>query len=147
MTFRSAVFTALVTSGLAAGGATGAAAAEDRDQTFETITLDLRNAGPRPLRCVAVLAHFVTRELAPVGPEQSLEIELRRRPASGELAFGFLGDRPMWLENLLCGHADDWASSYGDAPVLEIRSAPRRHFAISCGFEEPFSCVIEPAGE
>ena len=145
MIFRKVLFATILTGALTAALATPAAAGED--ETFETIQLQLRNAGTRPMRCVAILAHFVTRELAPVAPTQTLEIELRRWPESGELAYGYLGDKPMLLENLLCGHADDWASSYGDAPILEIRSAPRRHFALSCGYEKPFGCVIETPGE
>lgn len=118
------------------------AGGEDDDQQLEAIQLRIENAGPRPMRCVAVLAHFVTRDVSPIAPQETTEIELLRKPETGELAYGRIGDTPMMLENLLCGLADDWAASSGDTPILEIRSAPGRHFDLSCGRDVPFSCVL-----
>ena len=87
-----------------AGGALRAAEAE-------TIQVRIENATGGAIRCVAVLAHFVTRTLPPIPSGQVHEMTLERDPKTGTLSYGYHGIHPMMLENLLCGTVPDWTAS------------------------------------
>ena len=112
----------------------------------DAVELTIRNQGQDPLRCVAVLAHFVTKDFPPVGPGEEMRITLARQPESGSLALGRHEGLPMMLENILCGGLEDWSANYSDLPILPIRSGQAHHYAFACRVETQVRCHLEPAG-
>lgn len=107
-----------------------AAARADGPQPLQ---VRIENATGETIRCVAVLAHFVTRALAPVPGGGSHEITLLREPASGSLSYGSHDGHPLLLENLLCGTTRDWTASARDLPLLPLRTGPAIRFDYRCG--------------
>ncbi len=113
----------------------------------DAVELTIRNQGQGPLRCVAVLAHFVTRDFPPIGPGEEMRVALARQPESGGLALGRHEGHPMMLENILCGGLEDWSASYSDLPILPIRSGQARHYAFACRVEAKLLCRLTHKGE
>ena len=107
----------------------------------EPVSLSVVNASAGTLRCVAVLAHFVTREVGSMAPGEALHMELLREPASGALAYGDNAGKPMMLENLLCGEPARWQASYGDVPLLALRAATGRRFVVRCESRGRLRCT------
>ncbi len=124
----------------------GVASAGEPGGPMQPIELRIENHGQQAIRCVAVLAHFVTRDLAPIAPGESLDSTLLRDPATGSLAYGSHGALPMMVENLLCGTVAAWTDSYTDAPLLPVRSDPARRFHVTCDSGTRLRCVLAPPG-
>lgn len=110
-----------------------------------TVQVSLANRTPAPIRCVAVLAHFVTRDLGPAAPGERLRIRLERGP-DGALAFGRHGASPMFVENLLCGTVTDWQRTARDVPLQALRSGPGRSFVFSCTLATHVVCAGDAHG-
>ena len=98
------------------------------------LRLVIENAGGEGLRCVVVLAHFVTHALPVIAAGARLEIALRRG-GDGSLAFAPDGGRAMLVENLLCGVDSRWRATVRDLSLLALRS----------GNDHRFRCA--PAGQ
>ena len=99
----------------------------------QPIQVRIENATGEPLRCVAVLAHFVTRTLPPIPGAGAIQVTLERDPEAGGLSYGSHGKNPMMLENLLCGTEADWSATARDLPILPLRSGEARNFNYRCG--------------
>lgn len=138
---RGLMLTALAASLVLSSGA----AAGEPGGPSQPIDLRIENHSRQAIRCVAVLAHFVTRDLAPIAPGASLRTTLLREPATGTLAYGSHAAVPMMIENLLCGTVAAWTDSYSDAPLLAIRSDPDVVFQVACDDGPRLRCVLETA--
>ncbi len=108
----------------------------------EPITLTIENQTAAPLRCVAVLAHFVTRDLPEAAPNQALTVTLERNLSQGTLAYDKHGSIPMMLENILCGDAARWDDTRADLPLLALRSDPAPRFIMTCRNGEGLTCRL-----
>jgi len=126
--------TAAVVALCAVLGASPVFAGEAGDSA-ESLSLRIENATQSDVRCVAVLAHFVTRDLPPVGSQHEIEFMLGRNAEDGTLSFGSFGNHPMMLENLLCGIASDWTATARDLPLSALRSEPGRKFLFRCSLQ------------
>lgn len=102
-------------------------------QDRRSIQVRIENASGEPLRCVAVLAHFVTRTLPRIPGAGAIQVTLERDAKAGGLSYGSHGKHPMMLENLLCGTEVDWSTTARDLPVLPLRSGKAREFSYRCG--------------
>jgi len=102
----------------------------------EKLSLKVENIAAAEIRCVAVLAHFVTRDLPPIGSGRETEFTLRRNLDDGTLSYGSFGDHPMLLENLLCGVTSDWTATVRDLALSAVRSDPKRQFFFRCGLQK-----------
>jgi hypothetical protein len=96
------------------------------------IALSIHNNSQDALRCVTVLAHFITRDLPILQPGESLGITLGRDRGDGSLSYGDHGGKPMLLENILCGGTTDWTASRQDLPLKALRTAPADRFRVTC---------------
>lgn len=92
------------------------------------------------LRCQLVLAHFMTRDLAPTAPGQALEIDLLRETASGTLLRSDLDGRLVPVENVLCGADDDWMATRNDVDLTGLRAGSLRRLRIVCVEGNGMSC-------
>jgi len=119
-----------------------AACAAPGAEEVQPIQVRIENATGETPRCVAVLAHFVTRTLPPIPSGRAREMTLERDPKTGTLSYGSHGDHPMMLENLLCGTVPDWTASSRDLPVLNMRSGAAARYDYRCTLSgETVACV------
>lgn len=95
------------------------------------LRLAIENASGEGLRCVVVLAHFVTRDLPAIAVGTRLEIAFERG-ADGSLAYISSGGRAMLVENLLCGADSRWTATARDLPLLALRSGGIRQHRFRC---------------
>lgn len=106
------------------------------------VTLEIANATGVSLRCVAVLAHFVTRDLPPIAPGEALELELSRFE-TGAIGYGAHDGRPMLVENVLCGRADAWTASRTDVPVDALRTGAAPALSVTCTGNGGLHCAAD----
>ena len=102
----------------------------------QEVQVSIQNQSDESIRCVAVLAHFVTRTLPPIASGQVQAFTLVRDPTAGTLSYGSHGVHPMMLENLLCGTQSDWTASSRDLPLLTVRSDEARRFDFRCALAD-----------
>ncbi|MHA1600324.1 MAG: hypothetical protein ACTSW2_05820 [Alphaproteobacteria bacterium] len=116
-----------------------AAFGEERAPVSLRIENGSENAG---LRCQLVLAHFMTRDLAPAAPGRVIEIDLLRNLATGALWFAGAEGRLVPVENVLCGTGDDWAASRNDINLTPLRDGSTPHLQIICAERSGLSCTV-----
>ncbi|MEM7224143.1 MAG: hypothetical protein AAF495_14270 [Pseudomonadota bacterium] len=102
----------------------------------QNIHLRIENASEVSIRCVMVLAHFVTKDMPPIPSGSSYTTTLIRDPDQGTLSYGSFDDHPMMLENLLCGSLSDWTTTSRDLPILNLRSAEATRFHFQCTLQD-----------
>ncbi|MHA1572108.1 MAG: hypothetical protein ACTSWM_09815 [Alphaproteobacteria bacterium] len=107
------------------------------------LTLTLRNTdAAEPLRCVLVLAHFVSVDVALIGPGGSRDIVFGRVVNTGSLIVNAADGREMEVENLLCGGDSHWARTRGDVPLLPLRATKNSHLEAACRLSPRLLCEI-----
>jgi len=104
------------------------------------VDLELRNAGTETLRCVTVLAHFVSLPAAEVAPGKTWTSTFHRTGESGTLFVLRDDGREMMVENLICGTSDDWDTTRGEVPLLDLRSTPADRVMFSCRIASRLAC-------
>ena len=128
------------------GGCAGARQLRDPVPNSDTVLLEIQNRTGGPLRCVVVLAHFVTRDLEPIRPNGTTRLELWRG-GQGVLGFGQHKGEPMMVENILCGEAGRWQGTATDLPLTDIRAARTDRFLASCRPGDPrLVCTVSHVG-
>lgn len=88
------------------------------------IRIALANVTNGEIRCVAVLAHFVTVDLPVIPAGDTYRFTLVDTPDGG-LAMAHHDMGPMMLENLLCGMHEDWSRSVGDTNLAAVSGRER----------------------
>lgn len=101
----------------------------------DTVHLRIENGGAGPIRCQAILAHFVTRSLPAIPGGGAHHVTLLRDRGTGSLSYGAHGGRAMMLENILCGDDGAWTASARDLPLQRLRSVPSSRFTYRCALE------------
>ena len=104
------------------------------------VELQVRNPGPATLRCVTVLAHFVSLPAAEIAAGDALDVSYFRGAGDGTLYVLRDDGRKMMIENLLCGSTNDWDATRGEVPLLPVRSSSADHMAFSCRIEARLEC-------
>lgn len=112
----------------------------------DQVQLTVRNLAGMPLRCVVLLAHFVTleRPLLPAGA--ALSLVMQRDSAAGALWLQRADGRRMMIENLLCGAADRWGETRGEVPLLPLRADTPPRMETMCRIDGRLTCSL-PAAE
>ncbi|MDE0419061.1 MAG: hypothetical protein OXI95_19305 [bacterium] len=88
------------------------------------IRIALANVTDDDIRCVAVLAHFVTVDLPVIPAGDTYRFTLVDTPDGG-LAMAHHDMGPMMLENLLCGMHEDWSRSVGNTDLAAVSGRDR----------------------
>lgn len=92
------------------------------DSSDPRVRLEVVNAGAgHPMRCVLILAHFVTLEAGRAEPGQSFSLTLERAAGDGTLSVRGETGRKMAVENLLCGAGENWSETRSDVPLAALR--------------------------
>lgn len=92
------------------------------------------------LRCVLVLAHFVTLEAGRIAPGESLSLSLSRDGRDGTLAMPRDDGRWMAVESLLCGAAERWSDSYAGVPLTGLADGTRARLRVACALDGRVTC-------
>lgn len=116
----------------------GAQAGGDSDDVL--VDLDLVNADGQTLRCVTVLAHFVSLPDLSIAPGATLRVSYFRGMADGTLYVLRDDGRRMMVENLLCGRTDDWDATRGEVPLLDVRASASPHVVMTCRVAGRLQC-------
>lgn len=109
---------------------------------LQDIEVRIDNAATGPIRCIAVLAHFVTRTLPYIPAGGTGVIVLGRHGDDGSLSYGAREGRPMMIENILCGLDSDWSATMADLSIQTLRSGSSSRHGIRCALAgSKLSCV------
>lgn len=122
----------LVAFGVQAGG----------DDGDSLVDLDLINGDGQPLRCVTVLAHFVSLPDLVIEPGATRRVSYYRGIADGTLYVLRDDGRRMMVENLLCGRTDDWDATRGEVPLLRVRASTSPHVVMTCRVAGRLQCAL-----
>ena len=95
------------------------------------VRLTVENASGTDIRCVAMLAHFVTADLPVIASGATHHLVFKRLRGGG-LAFGAHDGEPLMIENLLCGTDSAWSASVQDLPLLALRSDEHKSLSFRC---------------
>jgi hypothetical protein len=111
---------------------------------FAPIELEIRNDTAAALRCVVILAHFITRTPDTLAPGEALTLVLDRDAATGALGYGSHNGQPMLIENILCGRDDAWDATRTDIPLTSIRVGVEEAYGVACTIEGRVTCSARP---
>ena len=112
------------------------------DTAGEKVRLEIVNAGAgQPMRCILVLAHFVTLEAGLVEPGESLRLTLEREAADGVLSVRGEDGRRMAVENLLCGVSGSWSETRSDVPLSTLRDSALGELRATCVLAGRLRCL------
>lgn len=116
----------------------GGATAGGNDDTL--VDIDIANADTSTLRCVTVLAHFVSLPEVSITPGDTLRINYFRGATGGTLYVLRDDGRQMMVENLVCGRNDDWDATRGEVPLLAVRESPHQNVKLTCRIDGRLEC-------
>lgn len=106
------------------------------------VVLEIANAGEERLRCVMVIAHFMSEPLGTIEPAARLSIELERDGVDGTLFRRSADGRRKPIENILCGAGNRWSETRGDVPLLPLRSTRSGRVMARCHLQPSLSCAL-----
>ncbi len=124
---------ALVCTGALAAalaGCAGSAAVADAPPT--PVRLEIANEAEEPIRCIAIIAHFLSTPLGVARQGEALAVTIDRYDDGG-LAQSAYRDRPMWIENVRCGLDSRWSETAIDLPLETVRDGTTAPVVIACG--------------
>lgn len=138
--FRRSVLAACVlVSALSADfGDVVAGGTESEDELVE---LRIRNDADVALRCVTLLAHFVSLPAVDIAPGETFSASYSRRRSDGSLYVLRDDGREMMIENLLCGSSEEWDQTRGDVPLLDLRTSADNQVALTCHIANRLDCA------
>ena len=141
------VLSCLFATVLLLGGCAERGQALGSEPETESVALDIDNRTGRPLRCLVILAHFITRDIGPIPPDGMASLELSRYNRDGSLGFGHHKSEPMMVENILCGRADHWQETVTDLPLPDIRTGHADRFLATCRTDRQLACTVSGRGD
>jgi len=108
---------------------------------LQPVTLEIVNDEPATaLRCVVMLAHFVSVEAGPIAPGGSLSLPLGRGADDASLTLANAAGKPMMIENVVCGASVNWAATRADVSLLALRAPATRRLAMRCRIDGRLGC-------
>ena len=111
------------------------------------LVLSVEAEQARALRCVMVMAHFMSAELGEVVPGMPLDIGLQRDASQGTLFVLSDDGRRQMVENIICGAADDWSATRSDLALQDLRHATETHAVFRCRIEGRVQCILVDGGD
>ena len=107
------------------------------------LALTLHNIdGVESLRCVIILAHFVSVDIGVIEPGETQDIDFTRVVDTGSLIVNAADGREMEVENLLCGSDSQWTQTRGDVPLLPLCATTQRRLTAACGSRPRLHCDV-----
>jgi hypothetical protein len=111
------------------------------------VSLEIRNSGAVPMRCLFQLGHWVTRAVPVLPAGGRVAVVMRRQPEDGALYFlRDDGRRRMMVEMLLCGEDAHWWESRTDISLTPLRDGSTSRLEAGCRSAGPrVVCEAVPA--
>lgn len=107
------------------------------------LALTIRNTeASEPLRCVMVVAHFVSVDVGVIQPGGTRDLDFTRVVDTGSLIVNAADGREMEVENLLCGGDTRWSETRGDVPLMPLRAATKARLEAACDLTPRLSCTL-----
>lgn len=106
------------------------------------LVLRVETEQARALRCVMVMAHFMSAELGEAVPGVPLDIGLQRDASQGTLFVLSDDGRRQMVENIICGAADDWSATRSDLALQDLRHATETHSVFRCRIAGRVHCTL-----
>jgi len=114
------------------------------DTGLEQVELTILNQDTSTIRCVVVLAHFVSHDVPVIVPGARATLSMMRDPGDGSLSLDRHDGRRMMVENVLCGRASDWTATRSDVPMLALRAEGVLVWETACRVRDRLVCT-QPA--
>jgi hypothetical protein len=119
-----------------------------RAEPWSGVEIEIHNVGEAPMRCLLVLAHWVTIDVPIVPGGARRTVALRRQSGDGALFLPRADGRRMMVENLLCGEDRRWWETRGEVPLLPLRKGAVGRLEATCRVDARVRCVLpEPPRE
>ena len=103
------------------------------------VRLVIENKSDEPLRCIAIVAHFLTKEAGTIetGDSHSIDFELYE---DGGLAQGIFQGNAVFIENLRCGADTGWTTTSADIPLDLLRESNGATVTAQCRIAPRVTC-------
>ncbi len=136
---RTALAAIVLSSAMAVvSGRIDAGGTEAEDALVE---LRIHNGSDVALRCVTLLAHFISLPAVVIAADDTLSASYFRRRSDGSLYVLRDDGREMMIENLLCGSSENWDQTRGDVPLLDVRTSTAERMVLSCRITDRLECA------
>lgn len=106
------------------------------------VRIVIENNANEPMRCVAIIAHFLTKEIGKINAGGKVAVGYTLHE-DGSLSQGQYKGKNIYVENLRCGGDSDWTNTAGDIPLDLLRSKTVKAMKAVCTLNARLSCVIE----
>ncbi len=119
----------------------GRVVAGGADVRDDLVELQIQNGSNVALRCVTILAHFVSLPAVEIAAGDTFSASYYRRRSDGSLYVLRDDGREMMIENLLCGSSEEWDQTRGDVPLLSARTSTADRLAMTCRIATRLECA------
>jgi len=111
------------------------------NETATDVRLVIENTAKQPIRCVAIVAHFLTKDIGTiaVNEKQTIGFELYK---DGSLAQGSFKGKAVFIENLRCGANVNWTNTSADIPLDLLREDDADTVTAHCTIADRVTCLM-----
>lgn len=132
---------------LAVAGCTYEASYIGPESDTRPVRLRITNASAdHSLRCLLSMAHFITRDIAPIAAGKHAVIELQRGVKSDTLYYQENTTPLMAVENIYCGIDQAWAETKNNLNISALRSGNGKSYHVACTINRELVCTVQNDG-
>lgn len=95
------------------------------------------------LRCLLSMAHFITRDLAPIAGGSHADLNLHRGVKSRTLYYKEGTTPLMAIENIYCGMDRAWAETKNNLNIAALRSENKTSHHVVCTSDNGLICLSQ----
>lgn len=105
------------------------------------VRLIIENTAKQPIRCIAIVAHFLTKDIGRIAAngKKSIGFELYQ---DGGLAQGSFKGKAVFIENLRCGADVNWTKTSADIPLDLLREDDVDTVNAHCTIANRVTCLM-----
>lgn len=111
------------------------------NESVADVRLVIENTAKQPIRCIAIVAHFLTKDIGTIEANgtQSIGFELYK---DGGLAQGSFKGKAVFIENLRCGADVNWTETSADIPLDLLREDDVATVTAQCTIADRVTCLM-----
>ncbi|MEQ9487876.1 MAG: hypothetical protein RIM72_02650 [Alphaproteobacteria bacterium] len=106
------------------------------------VRIVIENKASEPMRCVAIIAHFLTREIGKINSGGKVAVGYTLHE-DGSLSQGHYKGKNVYVESVRCGSDSDWTNTAADIPLDMLRSKTVKAMKAVCTVKARLSCLLE----
>lgn len=110
----------------------------------DDVRIVIENSANEPIRCVAIIAHFLTKEIGKIDSGRKVAVGYTLHE-DGSLSQGHYKGKAVYIENVRCGMDTDWTRTAADIPLDLLRSKMVTSLSAVCNVEDRVSCILSEA--